>query len=109
MYDFDKMTDRRGTSCSKWDNMSSMFSEKGLLPLWIADMDFEAPEFICQAMPRRAAHRVLGYGMRTDAYYAAITNWVAIPYYRTAILMLSRAGCSVGMAGVFKRNGLLQA
>ena len=33
MYDFDKMTDRRGTSCSKWDNMSSMFSEKGLLPL----------------------------------------------------------------------------
>ena len=44
MYDFDKMTDRRGTSCSKWDNMSSMFSEKGLLPLWIADMDFRCCE-----------------------------------------------------------------
>ena len=39
-------------------------------------MDFEAPEFICQAIARRAAHRVFGYGMRTDAYYAAITNWV---------------------------------
>ena len=61
MYDFDKMTDRKGTSCSKWDNMSSMFTEKGLLPLWIADMDFRCCEEAIEAMRQRVDHGIFGY------------------------------------------------
>ena len=74
-YNFDDIIDRRGSGCVKYDDLSA-FGNANVIPLWIADMDFEAPEFICQAIARRAAHRVFGYGMRTDAYYAAITNWV---------------------------------
>ena len=74
-YNFDDIIDRRGSGCVKYDDLSA-FGNANVIPLWIADMDFEAPEFICQAIARRAAHRVFGYGMRTAAYYAAITNWV---------------------------------
>ena len=40
-YDFDKIVDRRGTSCVKWGS-----TPQGVLPMWVADMDFEtAPVF----------------------------------------------------------------
>ena len=76
MYDFDKMTDRRGTSCSKWDNMSSMFSEKGLLPLWIADMDFRCCEEAVSAIRKRVDHGVFGYTVLPDSYFDAIAGWM---------------------------------
>lgn len=76
MYDFDKMTDRRGTSCSKWDNMSSMFTEKGLLPLWIADMDFRCCEEAIEAMRQRVDHGVFGYTVLPDTYFESIAGWM---------------------------------
>lgn len=74
-YDFDHIADRRGSGCIKYDDLSA-FGNANVIPLWIADMDFEAPDFICDAIARRAAHRVFGYGMRTDAYYDAVIGWV---------------------------------
>lgn len=76
MYDFDKMTDRKGTSCSKWDNMSSMFTEKGLLPLWIADMDFRCCEEAIEAMRRRVDHGIFGYTVLPDSYFESIAGWM---------------------------------
>lgn len=76
MYDFDKMTDRKGTSCSKWDNMSSMFTEKGLLPLWIADMDFRCCEEAIQAMRQRVDHGIFGYTVLPDSYFESIAGWM---------------------------------
>lgn len=76
MYDFSKTTDRRGTSCSKWDNMSSMFTEKGLLPLWIADMDFRCCEEAIEAMEERVRHGVFGYTVLPDAYGEALAGWM---------------------------------
>lgn len=76
MYDFDKMTDRKGTSCSKWDNMSSMFTEKGLLPLWIADMDFRCCEEAIKAMRQRVDHGIFGYTVLPDSYFESIAGWM---------------------------------
>ena len=74
-YDFDHIVDRRGSGCVKYDDRSA-FGNADIIPLWIADMDFEAPDFICDAIARRAAHRVFGYGMRSESYYRAIMSWV---------------------------------
>ena len=52
-YNFDDIIDRRGSGCVKYDDLSA-FGNANVIPLWIADMDFEAPEFICQAIARRA-------------------------------------------------------
>ena len=76
MYDFDKMTDSKGTSCSKWDNMSSMFTEKGLLPLWIADMDFRCCEEAIEAMRQRVDHGIFGYTVLPDSYFESIAGWM---------------------------------
>lgn len=76
MYDFDKMTDRKGTSCSKWDNLSSMFTEKGLLPLWIADMDFRCCEEAIEAMRQRVDHGIFGYTVLPDSYFESIAGWM---------------------------------
>ena len=52
MYNFDKPYNRKGTNCTKWD----IFSDEQMLPMWIADMDFEAPAPIYEAFENRAAH-----------------------------------------------------
>lgn len=75
-YDFDKIVNREGTHCSKYDSRDQIFGTDQVLPMWIADMDMEVPPFIMEALVRRANHKVLGYGMRGDAYYDAIINWV---------------------------------
>ena len=41
--------DRLGTDCSKWDGCEEKFGDKNLLPLWVADMDFEAPSCVKEA------------------------------------------------------------
>lgn len=74
-YDFDNIVERRGSGCIKYDDRS-VFDNTDVIPLWIADMDFEAPDFIYDAIMRRAEHRVYGYGMRTDEYYDAIEGWI---------------------------------
>lgn len=43
MYNFDKIINRRGTMSVKWDNLKNLYGRGDLLPLWVADMDFEAP------------------------------------------------------------------
>lgn len=40
-YSFDKMTDRKNTSSLKWDGMTKIYGTNDLLPMWVADMDFE--------------------------------------------------------------------
>jgi cystathionine beta-lyase len=58
--DFDKEIDRTGTASLKYDKRQSMFGAAGVIPLWVADMDFAAPAAVTQALSRRAAHPVYG-------------------------------------------------
>ena len=43
-YDFDKITDRTGTDAVKYSALEEIFGRSDLLPLWVADMDFETPD-----------------------------------------------------------------
>lgn len=67
--------DRAGSGCNKWDHQTAMFGEEGLLPLWIADMDFRAAECIRQAVHAYVDFGVFGYNSPTDGYYQAFIDW----------------------------------
>lgn len=77
-YDFDKVIDRHHTSSMKWDATEALFGEKDLLPLWVADMDFQVPEEVVQAIQSQANHGIFGYMTRQDGYYNSIIDWMKI-------------------------------
>ena len=70
-YDFSKPTDRRGTDSYKWDSAP----EADIIPLWVADMDFETFPGITEALQRRVAHGIFGYTRVPEAYYEAVCRW----------------------------------
>ena len=76
IYDFDILVDRKGTNCEKYDGCNRIFGTEDLLPMWVADMDFETPSFIIEALENRLKHHVLGYSLRPDSYYEAIRGWL---------------------------------
>jgi cystathionine beta-lyase len=57
-YDFDRIIDRRGTSSLKWDQLETLFGGEDVLPLFVADMDFEAPREVVEAIVERAKRGV---------------------------------------------------
>ncbi len=77
MYDFDKITNRENTASVKWDNRQEVFGDSNVFPMWVADMDFEAPACIVEAIKQRANHCIYGYSLHTDSYYEAFAGWVA--------------------------------
>lgn len=70
-YDFSRPTDRRGTDSYKWDSAP----EADIIPLWVADMDFEIFPGITEALQRRVAHGIFGYTRVPEAYYEAVCRW----------------------------------
>lgn len=70
-YDFSRPTDRRGTDSYKWDSAP----EADIIPLWVADMDFETFPGITEALQRRVAHGIFGYTRVPEAYYEAVCSW----------------------------------
>lgn len=76
IYDFDRVVDRHDTCATKFEEMDLKFGRHDLLPLWIADMDFEACPSIIEALRRRLNHTVLGYTTPPDAFWESITGWL---------------------------------
>lgn len=75
MVNFDRVYDRRNTNCSKWDSIKDTYGEDGLLPLWIADMDFKANLPVLEALKETAEQGILGYSPAPDSLYEAIQSW----------------------------------
>jgi cysteine-S-conjugate beta-lyase len=75
-YDFDTVVDRHGTASVKWDYEEKFTGLTGLLPLWVADMDFRAPPEIMDAIRRRVEHCIFGYVREPDSYFAAAAAWL---------------------------------
>lgn len=75
-YNFDAVINRCGTSCEKYDRREEIFGTTDVIPLWVADMDFETPPFIMDAVRERANHNFMGYSFRGDSYHKAITSWL---------------------------------
>lgn len=73
--DFDKIIDRRGTGCIKFDDLESRFGKKDLIPMWIADMDFEVCPAIYEALKHRIDHKIYGYHTAPESYWQSIINW----------------------------------
>ena len=67
---FDKLVDRRGTNSYKWDSCP-----EGVIPMWVADMDFQTAPFIIEALHKRVEHGIFGYTKVPDSYYDAVVNW----------------------------------
>lgn len=77
-YDFDEMTERLGTGCVKWD-MAPAYggSLDGVIPMWVADMDFKVAPCITEALSRRLQHGVFGYVYVPESYYESTIAWFA--------------------------------
>ena len=69
MYDFDTVIDRSGTASLKWD------VAPGELPMWVADMDFQAAPEIREALAKRVAHGVFGYSIVPEEWAQAYIGW----------------------------------
>ena len=76
IYDFDKIVDRADTNCVKYDLRKAVFGNPDVLPMWVADMDFETPDFVREAVIKRAEHPVYGYHFKDEPYFNAIKGWL---------------------------------
>jgi cysteine-S-conjugate beta-lyase len=86
-YNFDKVIERRGSGSVKWEYMqSSADPEKWLetakvpggsriIPMWVADMDFESPPAVIDTLKKRAGHGIFGYTVPGEHYYRCIIDW----------------------------------
>jgi cystathionine beta-lyase len=75
-YDFDRVVDRTDTESLKWVYPRKVLKVEDAIPLWVADMDFEAPPAVVEAIRRRAAHGIYGYPLVPPSFYAAAIDWL---------------------------------
>jgi cystathionine beta-lyase len=75
-FDFDTVIDRRNTGSVKWDLAEARLGYRDIIPMWVADMDFRAPEPIIQALRKVADHGIYGYAARMPSYYEAFISWM---------------------------------
>ena len=75
-WDWDRVIPREGTASVKYDARAGYFGTPDVMPLWIADMDFAAPEAVRRALLERAAHPIYGYSFFPESLYAALIDWL---------------------------------
>ncbi|WBX78832.1 pyridoxal phosphate-dependent aminotransferase [Virgibacillus salarius] len=74
---FDLQHNRKNTRSVKWDMLKPMFQTEDVLPMWVADMDFKAPEQVNQALIERAQHGIYGYTVIDDEVKNSILKWLS--------------------------------
>jgi cystathionine beta-lyase len=72
---FDQPLSRQNTCAVKYDARQAVFGREDVIPLWVADMDFAAPDAVVQALVQRARHPAYGYSLYPDSLYDAMTGW----------------------------------
>lgn len=98
--DFDTPTERRGTGSTKWDRMRAVYgvSPDDGIPMWVADMDFQAPEVITERLRKEVESGLFGYTNVTEPYNASICWW-----------MENRHGWHIEPDWIFTTTGLVNA
>ncbi len=96
--DFDRIIDRRGSLCAKWDMMEPLYgvSPEDGLAMWVADTDFAVPEAVSAKMREMADHGIYGYVNSEAEYKGAIRWW-----------METRHGWRVDADAIFTTTGLV--
>ncbi|MDR2442142.1 MAG: pyridoxal phosphate-dependent aminotransferase [Deltaproteobacteria bacterium] len=74
-YDFDEIIERCGTDCIKFDFARERGMPEGLLPMWVADMDFRTPPEVIERLVEVARHGIFGYTETKENYFLALKNW----------------------------------
>ena len=74
-YNFDQMIDRRGTNCLKYDFAVERGKDADVLPLWVADMDFQVADGIRERLHQSVEHGIFGYSESKEDYYQAVAGW----------------------------------
>ncbi|AWI03872.1 MalY/PatB family protein [Clostridium drakei] len=70
-----KYIERKQTDSTKWDGLEPMFGEKDLLPLWVADMDFQICDCVINKLKEYLEFGVLGYYKEPEGYKQSFINW----------------------------------
>ena len=94
-YNFDEIIPRRGTDSVKWDS-----TPEGVLPMWVADMDFKVAPAIMEALQKRLDHGIFGYELVPDCYYESISNWFARRHGWTGIRK-ENVVCTTGVIAAY--------
>lgn len=74
---FNEVVDRRNTRSVKWDLTEQLFKDKEILPMWVADMDFQTPKPVVDALVDRASHGIFGYTVTDEAVHSIIKGWLS--------------------------------
>ena len=75
-YNFDKIIDRSGSGDLKHGALLPRWGREDLLPLWVADMDFETPSFITDALKARLEHSLFGYTVEPEDFMPSVIDWI---------------------------------
>jgi cysteine-S-conjugate beta-lyase len=78
MWNFDEPAGREGTDCIKYDRRQETFGVKDLIPMWVADMDFNSPDFVVESLRKRLEHEIYGYSFRPETYFTSMINWIKL-------------------------------
>ncbi|SHH78049.1 MalY/PatB family protein [Virgibacillus chiguensis] len=73
---FEEQHSRKNTRSVKWDMLKPVFQTDDVLPMWVADMDFRAPEQVNEALIERSKHGIYGYTIVDDAVKDSVVKWI---------------------------------
>ena len=82
-HDFDQIIPRRHTNSLKFDFAKERGKPDGLLPMWVADMDFQTPPAVREALAEKAAHGIFGYSDPDETYFDALASWFGTRHHWT--------------------------
>ncbi|MDO4623524.1 MAG: MalY/PatB family protein [Eubacteriales bacterium] len=74
--DFNTVINRKDTDCLKFDFAVKRGRPEGILPLWVADMDFRTSSFVLDALQERLEHGIFGYTESDEEYFSAVAGWL---------------------------------
>src|SRR3972149_6502241 len=72
MYDFDKIVNRERSFSYKYDLRKQFSDAPEIIPMWVADMDFEVPPIVYEEMKKRLDHKIYGYTIQSDDFYKSV-------------------------------------
>ncbi|MEG0805851.1 MAG: MalY/PatB family protein [Lachnospiraceae bacterium] len=73
--DFDKQINRYNSNSVKYDLWKENNKPEGIIPLWVADMDFSMADCVKDALTNILERGILGYTVPGEGYYTAVQNW----------------------------------
>jgi cystathionine beta-lyase len=80
-YDFDTVIERKGTNSLKYDFAPERGMPEGLLPMWVADMDFAAAPEVLEDLHKAVTHGIFGYTETKQDYYDALSAWFSSRFH----------------------------